>query len=129
MNMQNYDVVKGLIFHNDDALLLERPNFIGARYDVPGGRKLSPLEKDYDALQREVFEEVGMKIDIERILNEWTLDLPQLELHLNGKTYLCYSDSKIVRLSKEHVSYIWIPRKYLQYQDIPNWLKEALLKI
>jgi 8-oxo-dGTP diphosphatase len=126
--MKKFQVVRGLIFHNDSALLLEKQVFFGGKYDAPGGR-IKKHETDEQALNREVIEEIGLGITVERLLNDWVMNIPELQMHIEGKTYLCSTDSDKVTLSKEHFNYKWVERKDLLKQNIPNWLKDAILKI
>jgi len=63
------------------------------------------------------------------LLNEWSLDLKEKGIHLDGKTYLCESNSDNVVLSDEHFNYKWIERKELEKLDCPNWLKDAIFKL
>ena len=123
--MKSYETVKALIQYKNKFLVVEKEDFIGGKYEVPGGRKL-PGESDEIALKREVREEVGLEIKIIRLLNRWSLDLPGKDMHLEGKTYLCDSFFDDVKLSKEHTSYFWVSKYKLKELDIPFWLKEAV---
>ena len=126
--MKNYKAVKALIEYNNKFLLLKKRDFIGGDYDLPGGRKIQE-ESDEEALKREVREETGLDITIIKLLNIWDLELPEKNIHLEGKTYLCKGFSSRVKLSKEHYSYLWVSRKELDNLRIPTWLKEAMLKL
>ncbi|MCK4729862.1 MAG: NUDIX domain-containing protein [Candidatus Aenigmarchaeota archaeon] len=107
---------------------LQNECFIGGKYEVPGGRKEFG-ETDDEALKREIKEEVGLEIKIQELLNEWSLDLKEKGIHLDGKTYLCESNSDNVILSDKHLNYKWIERKELENLDCPNWLKDAISKL
>ena len=127
-NLKYYKAVKGLIFCKNKFLVLEKENFVGGKFEVPGGRKDSG-ESDEETLKREIKEEVGLEVEIVRLLNVWYLDLPEKGIHLDGKTYLCKSDIDKVKLSKEHITYRWIEKEELKKLDCPNWLKEAISKL
>ncbi len=77
-------------------------------------------------MKREVKEEVGLKIEIQRVLNEWSLDLPEKGIHLDGKTYLCKSNSDKIILSEEHIKYKWIEKEELKDLDCPDWKMQFL---
>ena len=128
-NLKDYKAVKGLIFYQNKALILEKEEFIGGKYEIPGGRKIDPKESDEVALKREVKEEVGLEIKVERWLNKWSLDLLKKGIHLDGKTYLCEAYTDKVALSEEHISYKWVLKEELTKLDFPIWLKEAISKL
>lgn len=128
-NLKYYKAVKGLIFYQDKVLILEKEDFIGGKYEIPGGRKKDPKESDEITLKREVREEVGLEIEVRRLLNTWSLDLPQKGIHLDGKTYQCKALTDKVTLSKEHTNHKWVTKEELTKLDIPTWLKEAISKL
>ena len=68
--------------------IIVETDFEGGKYEIPGGRK-EEGESDEVALLREVLEEVGLVVRVVRLLDEWRLDLPDKDVVLNGKTYLC----------------------------------------
>jgi len=128
MTLEHYKAVKALIRYKNKFLVLEKENFVGGDYDLPGGRKL-PNEDDESALNREVDEEVNLEITIVRELNSWVLELPGKGIHLDGKTYLCDSTSNSVKLSKEHTGYSWMERKQIETSNIPSWFRTAISKL
>ena len=125
MELEKYKAVKALIQYKDKFLLLKKEDFIGGECDLPGGRK-NPQEDDESALKREVKEEIGLNIKIIKLLNSWSLDLPEKGIHLDGKTYLCESYSNKVKISEEHGGYIWVTREGLRKYNVPSWLENAI---
>jgi len=125
MGLKKYKSVKALTQYKDRFLLLKKEDFIGGEYDLPGGRK-NPQENDESALKREVKEETGLDIKIIKLLNSWSLDLPEKGIHLDGKTYLCESYSDKVKISEEHGGYVWVTREGLRKYNLPSWLEDAI---
>jgi len=128
MELKKYKAVKALIRYKNKFLLLKKEDFIGGEYDLPGGRK-NPQEDDESALEREVKEETGLKIKIVKLLNSWSLDLPEKGIHLDGKTYLCESYSDKVKIGEEHSGYIWVTKECLKKCNIPSWLEDAIYQL
>lgn len=62
-------VVKERVQHGDQKMII---------YDLPGGG-IEPGESLKDALLREVKEEVGLDIEIERAVGNWDFIIPSLE--------------------------------------------------
>jgi 8-oxo-dGTP diphosphatase len=129
MKLKKFKSVKGLIQYKDKFLIVKQEKFIGGEYEVPGGKKLNSKESDRKALKREIMEETGLEAEILKILNRWSMDLPKFGMHLDGKTFLCKTESNKVKLSKEHISFLWISRERLDKLDTPKWLKNAISKI
>jgi len=125
MGLKKYKSVKALTQYENRFLLLKKEDFIGGEYDLPGGRK-NPQENDESALKREVKEETGLDIKIIKLLNSWSLDLPEKGIHLDGKTYLCESYSDKVKISEEHGGYVWVTREGLRKYNLPSWLEDAI---
>ena len=121
---------KGLIIKDNKLLIVYKSkeearewttvaNAVDANYevrrDLPGGR-LAFGEDPKAALQREIDEEVGLKVDILRPLDVWHLIKDQFQLI--GINYLCiWKDGEVV-LSDEHEAYEWLTKAQLRAK---NW--------
>lgn len=72
-------VVRGLIYQDGKYLLMERPRFKGGGYGLPGGH-VEKNETPVEALVRETYEELGLKI------NPATLHMVRLIYREKGAT-------------------------------------------
>lgn len=97
--------IKAFIVRGDKILIVkERVKRFGKEtviYDLPGGG-IDPGEKLYDALRREVREEVGLEIEIEHPVGNWDFVIPSFEdpnfdVHIICLGYQCKlaNDAKI----------------------------------
>lgn len=94
-------------------------------YDIPGGR-LEYGEKLEQALQREIKEEVGLEVVINKLLSANSFIRPD-QLQLTIITYLCFCKEKDCRLSNEHSDFFWIKFNDLLNSEIyPDWIKEIV---
>ena len=128
--------VKAIIERADAILLIKRSErYKPVRYrdlaetwDLPGGR-LEVGEGLEEGLEREVKEEVGLRIkNITDVLEIKTVFRNQKE-HIVRVTYICSAYDGEVQLSGEHTSASWIKREELmklQYKD--EMLKDTLKK-
>lgn len=90
--------VKGVLFEENQVVLLENER---QNWELPGGR-LEPGEDPIACLEREVTEELGVRVAVEAILNSWVYEvLPQREVLI--VTYgVRRADQKAMRASDEH---------------------------
>ncbi len=103
--------VKAFIVNDGKVLIIKRalddiqkPGI----WEIPGGR-IDENEEMEKGLVREVYEEVGLRIDISREISirEFTRnDGQEIEMHI----FLCNATCDInkIELGKEHTSYKWI---------------------
>jgi 8-oxo-dGTP diphosphatase len=105
---------KSLIIYNRKTLLVKRSEYAGGgEHDweiVGGGLKFG--EELIDGLVREIKEEVGLAVRVDKLLYAMTaLVSPQRQIV--GLTYLSYADDDEAVLSHEHTDFIWADRKQL----------------
>lgn len=90
------------------------------KWDLPGG-KVDAGETFDEALRREVAEETGLEISLERVLGAAESDAPERRV-----AYLILEARVVsgrVRLSEEHTESVWVDRAALSSQDVcPQFL-------
>ncbi len=115
--MENRIVValKSIILYNHRALIIQRSYGEASgsgSWEFAGG-KLEFGEDLETGLKREIMEEVGLKVKIEKLLYASTFQSKE-----NRQTvilnYLCHSWSDQVVLSEEHEKYMWADKKTMK---------------
>jgi 8-oxo-dGTP diphosphatase len=86
------------------------------KWQLPGGR-MKQGEEILEAINREVFEETGLKdINTIKLLQAWhgyrKEIIPENEIILI--TFLCENESEEVVLSEEHSEFKWEEKKFLE---------------
>ena len=102
-------VVKGIIIFNKKALVVKRHenDEIGpGTWEFVGGKIEFGEELDV-ALVREVKEEVGIDVSVERLLYATTFKSSPLKQVLI-LAYKCSAVDDVVKLSEEHTEYMWV---------------------
>lgn len=106
---------KALILYNKRVLIIQRSNYCGVGendWEFTGGG-LRFGEDLLDGLSREIKEEVGLTVRIDKLLYAVSrLVNPQRQIV--ALTYLCYADSDRVILSDEHKDFLWATREQLE---------------
>ncbi len=105
---------KAVIVYNDKVLVLREANTyvegsqIG-KYGLPGGR-INSNEPFFKALEREVQEETGLKIEPQEpvLIGEWWPEIKGTKNHIVAMFVKCKTDSNHVELSDEHDAYEWV---------------------
>lgn len=85
------------------------------KWDLPGG-KVDSGETLHEALLREVAEEAGLEVCLERVVGAAESDLPERKV-----AYLILEARVVsgqVRLSEEHSEFAWVDRAALPSQDV-----------
>lgn len=127
MEPKLFVATKAFIVHDGKVLLLRESGAYSdgsneGRYDCPGGR-LKPGERFDEALTREVKEETGIEIVVEKpiAVNEWRPVVRDEQWQIVGIFFLCSTKIADVILSEDHDAYEWIdPKTYGDYNIIDN---------
>lgn len=114
--MKVIDVVAAII-HKDGAYFATQRGYgeFEGMWEFPGG-KIEPGESRESALRREIQEELGIDITIDKFLCTTDYDYPSF--HLTMHCYLCSVKSGMIEL-REHKSARWLTVESL---DSVEWL-------
>ena len=114
--MKDIEVVAAIL-HRDDAYFATQRGYgeFEGMWEFPGG-KIEPGESRESALRREIQEELGIDITIDKFICATDYDYPSF--HLTMHYYLCSVESGEIEL-REHKSACWLTVKLL---DSVEWL-------
>ena len=107
--------VKALVVFNRKVLIIRRSgysNFGKCEWDIPGGG-IQFGEDLLDGLHREVREETGLTVRVDRLIYATTL-VTSPDNQVVGLAYLCHTDTDAVILSHEHTDYLWATKEQLR---------------
>lgn len=117
--------VKAVILYEGKILIIKRAEnaHINEGTWEPVGGKLEFGEDIESALSREIKEEVGLDVSIEKILYATTFKTdPTRQIVI--LTYLCRSEKNDVVLSEEHEDYQWSTKDQLKQLLPPNIIND-----
>ena len=107
--------VKSLTVFNKRVLLIKRSNYRSrgkGEWDIPGGG-IQFGEDLLDCLRREIMEETGLTVRVDKLLYATTPIVSPNKLVV-GLTYLSHADSDTVTFSHEHTDYLWATKQQLR---------------
>jgi 8-oxo-dGTP diphosphatase len=118
--------VNGMIHKDGKFLIVKRSeNEIGypGKWQIPGG-KLESKETLQQSLEREILEEVNLKIKNIRYLTDFEFTRPD-SYHVVGIVFLCDWASGEVKITDAHTDYKWITvEEAKDYDLIPRMLEQ-----
>lgn len=124
-------VVAAFIVRGDKVLIARRAatkSFHPGMYELVGGH-LEPGEQPVEALQREVEEEIRLKVRVGDIVDAFTYDTDgELKVEL---CYICYLEDETtepVLNSEDHSEYAWITEAEISKFEKEDEETEALRK-
>ena len=99
------EVVAAIIKVNNKFLCCQRNKnkyeYISKKYEFPGG-KIEKDETKEEALKREIREELGLKIYIEKLVKTIEYSYPDFDIRMH--CFLCSVDNFDIKLN-DHISY------------------------
>ena len=103
-----------------------RNDYMPLKWDIPGGT-IESGERVEEGLEREVMEEAGIRIRIERVLYIYT-NLSQLpERQTFQSVYLCsYVQGDVRTDPEEHDQFAWLDKEEMKQIDTIAFLREFL---
>ncbi len=111
--MKNIELIVGaFIINQQEEVLVISGDKWGSRYVVPGGH-VEPGEELEKALLREVFEETGLTVSVEKLLGvQEAVDSSFAPgRHMVFVDYLCRSKDTIICGNDEAKRYLWVAAK------------------
>jgi 8-oxo-dGTP diphosphatase len=125
MKEKPYGLSVKMVLRDDNGrcLLLKRSmnsKWYAGKWEFPGG-KVDPGENFGDALLREVFEETGLRITIQRVAGTAESEMPTVKvvhLIMEGQ-----AEAGKVCLSNEHDDYAWVDPEDILKMDLVEHFK------
>ena len=113
--MNSTNVVAAIIKKNNKYLIVQRNRnkHLGLKWEFPGG-KVKNNETFEEALNREIQEELNIKIKIHEKITEEKYKDEKIYILLHY--YLCSLESGTMSLN-EHEAFAWIEKKYFDKYD------------
>ena len=125
--------VGAIIIHQSKILIVKRANEPAkGLWSVPGG-VVELGEHLYEAIKREVKEETGLEVDIERLVDavdNIVLDeAGRIQYHYVLLDYLCRLRGGVLEAADDVQEIQWVPLKALQSLSITSSLNRVIAKI
>jgi 8-oxo-dGTP diphosphatase len=115
--MKEIEVVAAIIKNGNKFLCVQRGenkySYISRKYEFPGG-KLELGETKTECIQREIFEELEMKIEVQSEFLTVVHQYPDFKLKMHS--FICTCDDLTPKLN-EHINYIWLEKEQLNSLD------------
>lgn len=115
--MKSIEVVAAIVIYESKVLCVQRGehkyDYISKKYEFPGG-KMEVGETKAETVKREIFEELKMRIDVEKEFITVTHQYPDFILTMHS--FICRCDSPALTLT-EHLNYVWLKKNELQNLD------------
>jgi 8-oxo-dGTP diphosphatase len=114
--------VKGIVRQDNRILIVQRAaaDSGGGTWECPGG-KIDFGEQPEDSLIREIREETGLTVNVDKIAYASSiLTHPNRQVIL--LVYFCTAVTNSVTLSEEHDAYLWADEQLIRQQIAPSIL-------
>ena len=114
--------VKGIVRHDNRILIVQRAagDSGGGTWECPGG-KIDFGEQPEDSLIREIREETGLTVTVDKIAYASSI-LTHPDRQVILLVYFCTAVTSHVDLSEEHDAYLWADEQLIRQQIAPSIL-------
>lgn len=114
--------VKGIVRHDNRILIVQRAaaDSGGGTWECPGG-KIDFGEQPEDSLIREIREETGLTVTVDKIAYASSI-LTHPDRQVILLVYFCTAVTSSVKLSEEHDAYLWADESMIRQQIAPSIL-------
>lgn len=114
--------VKGIVRHDNRILIVQRAaaDSGGGTWECPGG-KIDFGEQPEDSLIREIREETGLTVTVDKIAYASSI-LTHPDRQVILLVYFCTAVTSSVTLSEEHDAYLWADESMIRQQIAPSIL-------
>ena len=114
--------VKGIVRHDNRILIVQRAaaDSGGGTWECPGG-KIDFGEQPEDSLIREIREETGLTVTVDKIAYASSI-LTHPDRQVILLVYFCTAVTSSVMLSEEHDAYLWADEQLIRQQIAPSIL-------
>lgn len=115
--MKYINVVAAIIVNNNKILCVQRGlnkyDYISYKWEFPGG-KIEERESKEKAIEREIDEELGIQITVEKQFI--TVEHQYDHFHITMHSFICTSNNLNIQL-REHIDFKWLLVDELLYLD------------
>lgn len=114
--------VKGIVRYDNGILIVQRAaaDSGGGTWECPGG-KIDFGEQPEDSLIREIREETGLTVTVDKIAYASSI-LTHPDRQVILLVYFCTAVTSSVTLSEEHDAYLWTDEQLIRQQIAPSIL-------
>lgn len=117
--MKHFLVTAAILTNDGEILCMQRAkskyDYISHKFEFPGG-KVEEGESREAGLSREIFEEMDLKVDVEKSHYYMSVEHEYADFKITMHSYLIPIESREFKL-KEHESYVWLSREKLMSLD------------
>jgi 8-oxo-dGTP diphosphatase len=117
--MRKIEVAAGILMNNGQVLCLQRGagkyDYISYKYEFPGG-KLESHESPIEALQRELAEEMNIKVPVSELNYYLTISHSYPDFKITMHCFLCNLKNRSFELV-EHIAFQWLDPSELEQLD------------